>query len=246
MLRFLLSILFFVFASVSLKASEDLTHQIFRLIYNQQYDSAHFVLNQNKHQLDGFYRTILEIDLSYWQNVTGTDEPNYEMFGTMLKNHEVQNPETLDEQASELVVQSYRLRYALKRYQIFSALKIRKETLRLYNSLTNKKLAFDPEQTEVFNLYSALISYFNHYMSSYFSRSSKAELSKAIHEMEKLSDSDFEMVKTLGSYFLGKIYLQYEKEPEKGIRLFEYLNHTYPNNQKFQEYLQACQEKSVN
>lgn len=246
MRRFLLSILFFVFANVSLKAGDDVPHQIFKLIYNQQYDSAHFVLNQNKGQLDGFYLTVLEIDLSYWENVTGTEGPNYEMFETTLKNHEVQNPETLDEQASGLVVQSYRLRYALKRYHLFSALKTRKSALGLYDSLKENKLAFDPEQTEVFKLYSALISYFNHYLGSYFSRSSKAELSKAIHEMEKLSDSDFEMVKTLGSYFLGKIYLQYEKEPEKGIHLFAYLAENYPNNQRFQEYLQVSKEKSVN
>lgn len=243
--RFLLFIVLFLFAGASVKANENLTNQIFRLIYNQQYDSAHFVLNQNKHSLDKFYRTVLEIDLSYWENVTGTDDSNYEMFETTLENPEVQNPETLDEQAVELVVQSYRLRFELKRYQIFSALKTRKSTLELYNSLINKKLTFSLEQTEVFKLYSALISYFNHYMGSYFSRNSKTDLHNALLEMEKLSVSDFEMVKTLSSYFLGKIYLQYEKEPEKGVHLFEYLRQNYPHNQKFQEYLQECQEKAA-
>jgi len=104
----------------------------------------------------------------------------------------------------------------------------------------------DQNQTEVFRLYNSLIQYFNHYLKKYFSENSRTEMQNAILEMEPLTKSSSEMVKTLSAYFLGKIYLQYEKEPEKGIELFNYLTEKFPLNQKFPEYLEECQVKIKN
>lgn len=239
-------IMIFLLTGLSSKAGEDIAHRTFKLIYNQQYDSAHYLLNENKDQLDRFYYTVLDIDLSYWENVTGTDQPHYANFEDTLQKYNSKDPESCEEQVVSLVVLSYQLRYELKRYRIFSAIQTRKKTLALYTELKNNPPAFDKEQKEVFQLYNALIVYFNHYLGSFFSKSSQNEIQAAISEMEILSHSEFDMVKTLCSYFLGKTYLQYEKEPEKGIRLFTYLSENYPNNQRFPEYLSECREKAEN
>jgi len=233
-----------LFSGISVKAGDDLSLQIFRLIYNQQYDSARILLNKNANEPDRFYRTVLEIDLSYWENVTGTDNPDYPTFEKTLQKYDSYTSGSQEDKIISLVVLSYQLRYEFKRLSLFSAIQTRKKTLDLYDELKQNKIDLNKNQTEIFDLYNALLQYFNHYPGKYISKQSRQETETAIREMELLTHSESEMTKTLGSYFLGKIYLQYEKEAEKGIRLFEYLSDNYPHNSKFPEYLEACKAKA--
>jgi len=246
MQKVLLFILIIFSACYQSQANDDISLQIFRLIYNQQYDSAHIVLQENKNHLDRFYSTVVEIDLSYWEHVTGTNNPDYTAFENTLDKYDLKEPITQEEKIISLIVLSYQLRYDFKRYHFVSALQTRKHTMILYNELKNSETALNQSQVEVFRLYHALIQYFNHYPKKYFSDNSRTEMQTAIREMEPLTKSSFEMVKTLSSYFLGKIFLQYEKEPGKSIELFSYLIKEYPLNQKFPEYLEECEVKANN
>lgn len=244
MKRFPFFLLIFLLLGSVIRAQQEIPLRVFRLIYNQQYDSAHVLLEENKSKLDVFYYTVLEIDLSYWENVTGTNSPNYSAFENTLQKYELKNPVNERKKIISLIDLSYQLRYDFKRYHLISALQTRKRTIALYKELKNKANISDRNQTEIFELYNALILYFNQYPSKYFSRSSRDEMQTAIQVMEILSQSDAEMVKTLSAYFLGKIYLQYEKEPQKAVRLFKYLAETYPHNQKFPESLEESRTKS--
>ncbi len=231
-----------LFTGVSAKAGDDLSLQIFRQIYNQQYDSARILLNEN--EPDRFYRTVLEIDLSYWENVTGTDKPDYPAFEKTLQKYDSYASGSQEDKVVSLVVLSYQLRYEFKRRSLFSALQTRKKTLELYDELKQSEIKLNKNQAEIFDLYNALLLYFNHYPGKYLSKKSRQQTQTTLEKMEFLTHSKSEMTKTLSSYFLGKIYLQYEKEAEKGIRLFEYLSRQYPHNSKFPEYLEACSEEA--
>lgn len=225
-------------------AESELPLRIFRYIYNQQYDSAHILLNKNKAQLDRFYFTLLEVDLAYWENITGTDNPDYIAFENLLTKYDLDESTTREEKTISLIRLSYQLRYDYKRYHFFSALHTRNKTIALHNEIKTDLQLSNQDQTSIFRLYNALILYFNQYPSRYFSGTARSELENAISEMTALNASDSEIIRTLSAYFLGKIYLQYEKTPEKAVQLFTYLTKNYPNNQKFKEYLNECRQKS--
>lgn len=229
-----------LFSVLSLQAESDLPVKIFRFIYNQQYDSAHILLNQYKAELDRFYYAILDIDLSYWENVTGTNNPDYSAFENSLLNYDLNEPSTREQSIIALIGLSYKLRYDLKRFHFISAMQTRRKTLVLYLKIKDDISLKSPEQIAIFRLYNALIAYFNQYPARYFSGAARAEMETAISEMELLNTSDSEIVKTLRAYFLGKIYLQYENAPEKALELFGYLTKNYPNNLNFKEYLKEC------
>ncbi len=76
---FLISFLFFALNSLA-SVNDSLLNRIFNLTYNQEYLLADSVLQSNKENIEDIYFAVLEIDLSYWKNVTGTNTPNYKAF----------------------------------------------------------------------------------------------------------------------------------------------------------------------
>ncbi|MFV0592288.1 MAG: hypothetical protein ACK5M7_12950 [Draconibacterium sp.] len=237
-------ILFLVFAQLQTSAQDNLINHIFDLIYSQHYDSATVLLARNNMKIDGYYRAVLEIDLSYWENVTGTDDPDYEAFEITLNKYNIVSATTFHEKAIRLITLSYQLRYELKRFKIFNAISTRKKTLTLFNELKNSASVLNPGQRELFQLYSALILYFDNYLRPFFANGKDENMLVALSKMEKLSTSAAPITSTLSSYFLGKIYLNYEKQAEKGALHFKALTGRYPENQKFKELYNECTLKA--
>ena len=231
---------------LQLKAQDDLTNRIFKLSYNQKYDSATVLLSSNQSLIDAYYYAVLDIDLSYWKNVTGTDTPDYPAFEQTLTKYNLSLVETFDQKAIQLITLSYQLRYQLKRYRVFDAISTRKKTLTPFNELKDRSTLLTSDQQELFRLYSALILYFDNYLKPFFIANKKENRIAALTEMEKLTDSANNITATLSAYFVGKIYMDYEKEFRKGAQHFKTLSADYPANDRFKKLYEDCIRKAAN
>ena len=240
-MRLLLGTILFLFCfSSNSRAQYAIVETIFSLNYNQEYDSAQALLQQQHTQINPVYFAVLDIDGNYWKNVTGTNKPNYNAFEAVLEKYDPVNAGSEEEKTIRLITLSYRLRYQLKRFQLISAVSTRKQTVDLFDELKENVNTLSPEQQELFSLYAALIRYFDNYLKPFWVSDKKANMDEAIQNMEKLSNSDQIIVKTLSAYFVGKIYLKYEKNSPQAEPYFEWLSKTYPANHKFREYLQEA------
>jgi len=219
---------------------QEIPDSVFSLIYRQKYNAAERLLLDNKANIDPIYFAVLEIDMSYWKNVTGTSDRHYAKFETLLKSYQTTAPETRQQKAIELIRLSYQLRYELKRFQLFNAISTRKETLQLFNELKKDSTQLNKNQQELFELYQALITYFDLYLKPFFAKKKHAQTEILTQTMDKLTTSDQQMVKTLSTYFLGKIYLKYENKPQKAHPYLKWLQNTYPENQTFRELFSEC------
>ncbi|HYQ58071.1 MAG TPA: hypothetical protein VEP89_12080 [Draconibacterium sp.] len=235
------SILFFfllpsqVFASVQ----DSIVEHIFNEMYNQHYEQAEEMLQANKSNIDSVFYAVLAVDMSYWKNVTGTNNPDYQTFETDLQQFSPTNPTSSTQQAIRLVTLSYQLRYELKRFKLLKAISTRQQTKDLFNTLkTNERLS--PEQQELYDLYSALFLYFDNYLKSFFVADKKENCDEALEKMTNLYASENRITKTLVAYFLGTTWLKYENNPENAINYFRWLHKNYPENIKFKELLTEC------
>lgn len=239
-MRFLLCTISLLFSSSIIAwAQYNVDENIFRQIYNQKYDSAQILLQANETNIDPIYFAVLDIDCSYWKNVTGTDTPNYPEFEQTLQKYICENADSDIEKVIRLISLSYRLRFQIKRYQLIGAVSTRKQTMELFRELQAKANTLPPDQQELFQLYNALIVYFDNFLKPFWVNDKDKKMDRAVQNMEKLTRSKQLIVQTLSNYFLGKIYLKYEKEPEKAQTNFKWLSKTFPYNLKFVEYLEA-------
>lgn len=242
MRRILIYILFLI-ASFAANAQDSIVEQVFCEIYNQHYQSAGKLLSENQNKIDSIYLTILKIDLSYWENVTGTSSPEYEIFEADIASFNINNPTTLNQKIQKLIVLSYQLRYELKRFHIFSAISTRKKTKVLFENMKKENKKLPPEYKPIFILYNSLFLYFDNYLKPFFVADKKENCRKALWEMEQLRNSPQKITKTLTNYFLGKTYLKYEDEPAKALPCFQWLIAKYPDNAKFRELLNESRQK---
>lgn len=217
--------------------------QIFTAIYNQNYQLADSLLLENRSDIDPFYFTVLEIDLSYWKNVTGTTNPDYKAFEFTLQQYQSQSTETHHQKVIQLISLSYQLRYELKRFKIFDAISTRKKTKVLFSELKKYHEQLPEEHHELFELYNSLFLYFDNYLKPFFISDKKENCSTALATMQQLTQSDNKLTKTLTYYFLGKTLLKYEKKPQKAISYFQWLTINYPNNKSFSNLLQKCKNQ---
>ncbi|MCY1721768.1 hypothetical protein OU798_15545 [Prolixibacteraceae bacterium Z1-6] len=235
----------FLILAIAGKASEkdSLVNRIFNLAYNQQYEAAETLLQKNKTNIDALYFAVLEIDMSYWKNVTGTHDPNYKAFENTLSLYETESPETFNQKGIQLIQLSYKLRYELKRFKLIDAVFTHNKTTTLFGQLKTDSEMQNVGDPELFQLYNAMFLYFSNYLKPFGGKSKKESCKQALQEIESLANSENLVTKTIASYSLGRTYLKYEDAPEKGISYFRILAELYPGNKKFPELIGECEEK---
>lgn len=238
----ILSFLLFAFAGKAAK-QDSLVNQIFNLAYNMQYQEAERLLKENKNNIDSFYFAVLEIDMSYWKNVTGTKQPNYDAFEITLEKYTHEQAFTFKQKGIQLIQLSYQLRYELKRFQLFSAISSHKKTKVIFYELKDIPQLQHLDNADLFELYSSMFLYFSNYIKPFGGKSKAVNCKLAIASMENLAKSNRLMTRTISAYFLGRTYLKYENTPKLGIVHFKNLSKMYPGNTKFPELLKECEEK---
>lgn len=243
-MRTIFLILFLNLALTSAANVQDsVVNRIFNLAYNMDYGQAEKLLVENRNNIDEFYFAVLEIDMSYWKNVTGTNTPNYDAFEITLDKYTIELTKTFNQKGIQLIQLSYKLRYELKRFRLFSAISTHKNTKLLFAELKTDPQIRSLENPDLFELYDSMFLYFSNYLKPFGGKKKAENCLKAITTMEKLAKSERIMTKTLASYFIGRTYLKYENSPELGVKYFKTLSATYPGNTKFLELLEECKEK---
>jgi len=208
------------------------------------YEQAEKLMYENKNLIDEFYFAVLEIDMNYWRNVTGTNNSNYKAFEITLDKYEIEQAKTFNQKGIQLIQLSYQLRYQLKRFKLFSAISTHKKTKILFTEIKNDPLKQSIENPDLFQLYNSMFLYFSNYLKPFGGKSKDKNCKQAITTMESLSESKTIMTETLASYFLGRTYLKYENTPDLGITHFKKLTKMYPGNAKFPELLEECKKKA--
>ncbi len=241
MQKILLFILILIGFPLVSNAQQSVPDSVFSLIYNQKFDSTETLLHLNKSNINPVYYAVLDIDMNYWKNVSDKEKTDYKSFESLLQKYHPKATETQDQKIIELITLSYQLRYELKRLRLFSAISTRKKALDLFHELSPNAYKLNQNQRELFELYQSLITYFDYYMKPPFSRNKRLSMDEAIQKINQLTQSQQLIVKTLSSYFLGKIYLRFEKTPENGKTYFDWLKNTYPENKRFQELFEECE-----
>jgi hypothetical protein len=241
-------LLFFVLTSVSLAGnsnpSEKIIDDVFRLIYNQQFSEADSLLESKRDKIEPFYADILTIDLNWRRHVLYPSELNAQQFNSLLKSMEQEKTNTPEKKIKHLVWLSYQLRFEFKRYNIIGAIRLRSEIKNLLEEIKVNELNYSNNRIKLYYLYNALFTYFDNILNPFFSEKIRNERENALRNIEKYTREDDLILSTLGSYFLGKIYLNIEKEPEKGNLYFKTLTDRYPQNTVFQELFSESARKS--
>lgn len=215
--------------------NEKVVDDIFKYFYNQQFSEADSLLEIERDKIEPFYADILTIDLNWWRHVFYPSELNAQQFNSLLKSMEQEKINTPEKKIKHLVWLSYQLRFEFKRYNIIGAIRLRSEVKKLLEEIDVNKLNYSNNRIKLYYLYNALFAYFDNILNPFFSEKIRNERENALLKIEKYTSEDDLIISTMASYFIGKIYLNIEKEPEKGNLYFKTLIDRYPQNTVFQE-----------
>ena len=244
-LRILLLFILTVFATSGFsQQNEKVVDDVFRYFYNQQFTEADSLLKLHNEEIEPFYFDIITIDLNWWRHVFYPSDLNSQQFNSLLKSMEQENTNTPEEKIKHLVWLSYQLRFEFKRYNIIGAIRLRSQIKNLLEEIKVNELNYSNNRIKLYYLYNALFTYFDNILNPFFSEKIRNEREVALMKIEEYTREDDLIISTLASYFLGKIYLNIEKEQLKGKQHFKLLIERYPQNTIFQELYSESVGKS--
>ncbi len=245
-LRFFVTlILALVFSKQGFSEKNDsIVNHIFEMIYNEQYLQAEDALGKSELQIDSFYSDILKIDLYWWEFVKSREKEKSRKLHSIIEKFNRAEVNSVDGKIRLLIAKSYQIRYELKRYNIIGASLIRSDIKTLLDEIKEEKLYYPENRLALLDMYSSLFGYFDNLINPLFSQSRRDSRSTALASLEKYTTDDDLVVQTLACYFLGKIYLNIENDPQKGMDCFVLLSKNFPKNNYFAELLTDCQSKS--
>lgn len=209
--------------------------QIFSLIYNQQFSQANQMLEAEKQTIGSLYYGILSIDLAWWRYITTNSPTDLEAFLQRCDETKIQNQEVPDEDIIRLVGLNYLMRFEMKEGNYLKAGLLHLKIKPLIRQTDFR--AATPGQASLYKLYQVLFYYFEKKYIPFSTNPeglSRAGALEALHNF--CSDEDW-IVSSLANYFIGKIYLEIEKQPQKGTPYFRTLTQRFPSNRIFSELL---------
>jgi len=236
-IRIIAAVLFlFGIQQVGSANEKDSTAQnIFTLIYNQHFSEAEKALALHCSQLEPFYYNILNLDLYWWKYSLSRSKDDAKSLNSMLSNFNKNSANKQEVSINELIRLSYQMRYEIKRYNLVGALFLRSEARSKIETVKQYELSFLGDRQNLFDLYVSLFDYFDTAINPFlFGRKSEA-YSKSLLKLEKYSFNNDLILSTLAHYFLGRIYMKVEKQPEKGMGHFKILAKRFPENPLFYE-----------
>lgn len=216
---------------------------IFSMIYNQQFSEADSMLKNAAGDFDNFYYDILKLDLYYWEYSVESTTEKSDQLKQYLADFSSKEDSTINTRLKELIFLSYSVRYELKRFNIPGAVILRSKIKNLLAEINRKTLDYPENRMKLFDLYNLLFQYFDNVFNPFFLDSKRNERKNALKKIEIFASDDDLIVNTLANYFLGKIYLNIEKEPRKSKVHLEFLLNKYPNNLSIRELLDHCNNK---
>ncbi len=232
----LIILLFYITNELSgLNNTEKSFDEIFNLIYNQQFNEAHLELIRSKNKLDKWEYHILNLDLLWWEAISGNSKEDFARFESALDNYssdlkQNHSPDSLE----ELINLSYSFRLATLKGNLFLMML---DFLRINHIIQRFEIdRLTMEQQEIFKIYLALFSIGK---SKLLFNSSRLR-EEGIEILESSITSSNHVYQTISCYFLSKIYLELDQSPGKARIYCEQLCKSYPANKIFIYNLELC------
>lgn len=244
MIKRLYIIFLLIYAGFSLDAAnnETLPSRIFTLIYKQNLTEAEQTLHAEKTKLNDFYFTFLNLDLHWWKYRTTYSKENSNKLDELIDSYILSETKTLDEKMRQLIVKSYQMRYAKKKFNIFEMLSARSDMKDLIIEIENENHVISGDEQKLFESYLIMFQYIENI--NFFANEKKSdERVKKLKRMEKFANEENVMLNTIAHFFLARMYQKVEREPEKGLEHFKILTAKFPTNKTFAEYQKECEEK---
>jgi hypothetical protein len=228
----------------SFSSENDTTvNRIFTLIYNQQFTEAENTLNSQHNQLDPYYFNILKLDLYWWKYSLSKSKEDANVLNKVLDSFSESQIKSQEARINELIRSSYKMRYEIKRYNLFGALIIRSEVRKQIEVIKQNDLSFLGDRQKLFDLYLSLFSYFDNVINPFSFGGKSEEFSKSMQTLEDYSRDNDLVLSTMAHYFLGRIYMKVEKHKEKGQAHFRILSQRFPKNTLFHELANGLNPK---
>lgn len=218
--------------------------KVFSYIYNQQFDKADSVLHTHKAEISHFFETILTLDLNYWKCTSLDTKDEYKQFEKLLDASLPENTNSEMNKVKSMVVYIYSLRYYYKQFNLirFNITLMKMKVLE--EKIDEKTLAVFEEGAEIMKIYHSMYKYFVGKLNPFLLIIRKDNNAAEIKLLKKKCQDDGLIISTLAHYFVGKIYLQFEKDPLQAEPHFETLIQRFPGNNKFRELAWECRQSN--
>ena len=240
------TIVLFLFARQqvgSANEKDSVVQHIFTLIYNQQFTGAEKALNLQSGQMEPFWLKVLTLDLYWWKYSLSRSNEDARVLKKVLGDFQQTNKNKPEDQINELIRLSYQMRYEVKRYNLIGAYLLRADVRDKIDALKTNDLSFLGNRTQLFDLYLTLFDSFDSAINPFSSGSKSSKFLKSVLTLEKYSLSGDLIVSTMAHYFLGRIYMKVEKQPDKGLGHFKILAKRFPENVLFYELANGLNTK---
>jgi hypothetical protein len=239
-IRIVIIQLLFVFQTASAQNDSIINH-IFKLIYNEKFEQAEQALKNSSGFDDSFYVDVLKIDLYWWQYIHDKEKGN-QLKATIDSFSDSANSSS-EGKIKQLIGTSYQIRFEFNRFNLLGAVAARKEIKQLITKIKQDNSKYSKERAKLFELYNLLFQYFDNLINPLFSENKRLKRASALVLLDDFTKDKDLIVRTLACYFVGKIYLNIEKNPQKSKSCFEFLVVQFPNNSIFNELLLDCNKK---
>ncbi len=237
-----LLILFSVNFSAVSANNDSISSRVFTLIYKQNLTEAEATLQAGNGQLNDFYKLFLTLDLHWWKYRTTYSRENSRKLDELIEKSILPETNTYERKMRQIIVKSYQLRYAKKKFNIIGMLLARSDIRDLIGEIEKEAPPFSGDEQKLFETYVIMYQYIENI--NFFSNEKKsAERVKKLSRMEKFAQEDNVMLNTIAHFFLARMYQKIERQPKIGLSHFQILTKKFPTNKTFAEYQQQCVEK---
>jgi hypothetical protein len=238
MKKYFFIFLFSIILSIPLfsEGNDSICDKVFILIYNEKFNEAHTEISANRSKVGNFYADILIIDLLWWEMVLSEQNKDKQKeFISFLDHFDETNENSSEQKFRQLIKNTYKMRYELMQFNFIRAIYIQARIKILLDEIASEKLNITGTPMKLIALYSALFHYSDNLINPLFSKTRRETRINALKQIESFTIDKDLIVRTYSLYFLGKIYLDIEKERNKGLNCFTILSQNFPGNAYFKE-----------
>ncbi len=173
----------------------------------------------------------------FWRGIENDDKQCMQQAGQVLS---VLNPKKISDEYLSVTVALLKMRLALINKQFLSAISSQQVVRDFFLMPENLN---DPYAVFLWGMYHYFVSYGRE--KSLFYRAILSSWPPAQRDLgvlylqQSLNQSSL-LIATESHYFLGRIYLEYENQPQKASPLFLFLTQHYPHNHIYKQFLDQC------
>ena len=212
---------------------------IFTSIFNQRFDEAERLLASENNKIGVLYVDILTIEKCWWKYISSNKREDLKQLSALLEKYRNQESHSEQDKIIRLIGYTYSLRFESMQKNYFRANVFWYKARKLLKECNFSTPAFSRDEIRLVDLYDALFSYFNSRFYGFLIQNEETPDS-IIEKMESFCADENIIVSSLSHYFLGKIYLEMEKEQAKAKTHFNILTEHFPNNNIFRSLQKSC------